>query len=111
MANRPKTPPPRYASPPGRTPGDSEVPAGEPPGTGSGAARQGRAPAVTDRITVSLVPKAFADLQRTQDRTHMSKTDIINRAISVYEFIEAELGEGAEIIVHRDGRDHYVKLL
>ena len=41
----------------------------------------------------------------------MSKTDIINRAISAYEFIEAELGEGAEIIVRRDGRDHYVKLL
>lgn len=111
MADRPKTPAPGAAAPPGRAPDDSGVPAGEPPDTGSSAARRGRALAVADRITVSLVVKALADLERTQDRTRMSKTDIINRAISVYEFIEAEIGEGAEIIVRRDGRDHYVKLL
>lgn len=111
MANRPKAPAPRSASPPGREPSDGNVPAGAPPGAGSGAARQSKPPAAADRITVSLVAKALADLERTQDRTAQSKTDIINRAISVYEFIDAELSEGAEIIVRRDGRDHYVKLL
>jgi hypothetical protein len=67
--------------------------------------------AEADRITVSLVPKALAGLQKTHDRTRMSKTDIINRAVSLYELIEGELTDVAEVIIRRDGRDHYVKFL
>jgi hypothetical protein len=64
-----------------------------------------------DRITVALVAKAAADLQNTHERTQMSKTDIVNRAISLYEFFEAEMSTGAELIVRRDGQDYLVKLL
>lgn len=66
---------------------------------------------LADRITVALVPKAADDLQRTHERTGLSKTDVVNRAISLYEFIDAELANGAELIVRRDGRDLLVKLL
>ena len=68
-------------------------------------------PATVDRITVALVAKAAADLQAIQDRTGLSKTDIVNRAISLYEFIDAELSEGAELSVRRDGKEHLIKLL
>ena len=44
-----------------------------------------------DRITVALIPQAGDDLQRLQDRTGLSKTDIVNRAIAVYEFLESQL--------------------
>jgi hypothetical protein len=64
-----------------------------------------------ERIVVLLVPHVVADLRRTQDRTGLSKTDIINRALSLYEFIEAELSAGAELIVRRDGQDRLIKLL
>jgi hypothetical protein len=64
-----------------------------------------------DRITVTLVPKAAGDLLSTHGRTRLSKTDIVNRAISLYEFIDTELTEGAELIIRRDGMDHIVKLL
>ena len=57
------------------------------------------APPVTDRITVALIPKAAADLARTQARSHLSKTDIANRALSLYEFISAALDAGNEILV------------
>jgi hypothetical protein len=67
--------------------------------------------ATAGRITVALVDKAANDLQVTHDRTKMSKTDIVNRALSLYEFVDAELSEGAELIVRRDGKDHFVKLL
>jgi hypothetical protein len=70
------------------------------------------APVAPDRITVALVPKAAADLQIVHDRTHQSKTDIVNRAVSLYEFIEAELSAGAELIVRqKDGQEHMIKLL
>ena len=46
---------------------------------------------IAERITVALIPRAGEDLQHLQDRTGFSKTDIVNRAISLYEFIDAEL--------------------
>lgn len=65
------------------------------------------------RITVTLIPKAAGNLARLQDRTGLSKTDIINRAVSLYEFIEAQMQAGADLLL-RDratGDAHLVKLL
>jgi hypothetical protein len=56
-------------------------------------------PPVAERITIALVPKVAAELQRLQGRTGMSKTDLTNRAISLYEFIEAQLSEGRELLI------------
>jgi hypothetical protein len=55
--------------------------------------------AAADRITVALVPKAGEDLQRLQERTGLSKTDLVNRAISLYEFIEAQVQAGNDLLV------------
>ena len=66
---------------------------------------------VAAMITVALVEKAVADLERTHERTRLSKTDIVNRALSLYDFIDAELSDGAELIVRRAGHDNLLKLL
>jgi hypothetical protein len=55
--------------------------------------------AAAERITVALIPQASADLQRLQDGTGLSKTDIVNRAIHLYEFINSRLEAGRELIV------------
>jgi len=60
---------------------------------------------------VALIPKAGEDLQHLQDRTGLSKTDIVNRAISLYEFVDTELAAGAEMIIRRDGQDYLIKLM
>jgi hypothetical protein len=69
--------------------------------TDSGVADQGavRTQPVAERLTFALVPKAAADLQRLQDRTSLSKTDIANRAISLYEFIDTQLTAGREVLI------------
>lgn len=67
--------------------------------------------ALGDPITVVLVAKAAADLQIIQQRTYLSRTDIVNRAVSFYEFIDAELTAGAELIVRRDDQEYLVKLM
>jgi hypothetical protein len=54
---------------------------------------------LADRITVALIPRAAEDLQRLQDRTGLSKTDIANRAITLYEFIDAQLREGRDLLI------------
>lgn len=77
----------------------------------SRASRASRPIAVHDRITVALVEKASDDLQSIHERTRMSKTDIVNRALSLYEFVESELSEGAQLIIRQDGQDYLVELL
>jgi hypothetical protein len=61
-----------------------------------------RAQTVADRITVALIPKAAADLQHLQDSTSLSKTDLVNRAISLYEFIDQQMRAGRDLLI-RDG--------
>src|SRR5690348_4970946 len=58
-----------------------------------------RMPTVVDRITVALIPKAGEDLQRLQDRTSLSKTDIVNRAITLYEFIDEQNRAGRDVLI------------
>jgi hypothetical protein len=72
-----------------------------------------RMPAVVDRITVALIPKAAEDLQRLQDRTSLSKTDIANRAITLYEFIDAQLRADRDILIrdNETGETQVVRLL
>jgi hypothetical protein len=68
-----------------------------------------------DRITVSLIPKAAADLAALQDRTGLSKTDLVNRAITLYEFIEAQTsprnGRAGNDLLVRDPRTGDVQLV
>lgn len=53
----------------------------------------------TDRITITLTPKVARDLARLKERTDLSKTDIANRAVSLYEFIDAQIRAGKDILV------------
>jgi hypothetical protein len=54
---------------------------------------------VAERITVALVPKVAEELQRLQDRTSLSKTDLTNRAITLYEYISDQLSAGKEVLI------------
>ena len=54
---------------------------------------------------------AAAALEKTRDRCGLTQTDIVNRALTLYEFIDAELDKGAELFMRRDGRQSAIKLL
>ena len=70
-------------------------------------------PTLTDRITVALIPQAAEDLQHLQDQTGLSKTDIVNRAISLYEFFNAQVVAGNDLIIRdpRTGETQLVRFL
>ena len=67
----------------------------------------------TERITVALIPKAGADLQRLQERTSLSKTDITNRAITLYEFIDAQIRADRDVLIRdsKTGETQLVRML
>ena len=54
----------------------------------------------TERITITLVPKAGSQLQ---ERTNLAKTDLANRAIASHEFIDAQLRAGCDPMAHHNG--------
>ncbi len=66
-----------------------------------------------ERITVALIPKAAEDLQRLQGTTGLSKTDIVNRAISLYEFFQSQIDNDGDVIVRdrETGETQLVKFL
>ena len=69
-------------------------------------------PATSERITVALVAKASGDLARLKERTGLSKTDIVNRAITLYKFIDAQAASDRDILVRAaDGAVQLVRLL
>jgi hypothetical protein len=62
------------------------------------------------RLTVALIPMAGDELQRLQDRTGLSKTDLVNRAITLYEFVDSQLTNDRDLLV-RDNRTRETELV
>ena len=57
------------------------------------------AAAAGTRVTVTLIPQAAGGLAALQERTGLSKTDLVNRAITLYEFTDAQLRDGHDLIL------------
>lgn len=75
-----------------------------------GETRQDK-PAVVERVNVALIADSAAALGKLQARTGMKKVDIVNRAVQLYEFLEAEMRAGRELVVRDpDGVDRLVKI-
>ena len=55
-----------------------------------------------ERITVALIARVAEELQRLQGATGLSKTDIVNRSISLYDFLQTQMDAGNHIMV-KDG--------
>lgn len=65
-----------------------------------------------EEITVLLISKVVEELQRTQKRTDLNRADIINRAITLYGFLDEERESGTELLLRRrDGSTHLVELV
>ena len=57
-------------------------------------------PTVRNRITVGLIKKADEALDELSSDTGLSKSDLVNRALQLYKFIEDEKAKGNTIWVH-----------
>lgn len=68
-------------------------------------------PQAVDCVAITLIPQVRAGLQRLQDRTNLSRTDITNRAITLYEFIEAQLSAGRELLIRDEDTGEIQRVL
>ena len=72
---------------------------------------EARTKGTKNNITVVLVPKAATELARMRNRTGLSETDILNRAISLYNMVDEARASGAELLLcRRDGSTYRVEL-
>lgn len=51
------------------------------------------------KLTVNLIPASVEALQELQDITDLSGTDVVNRALQMYLFVEKETRSGSEFWV------------
>jgi hypothetical protein len=64
------------------------------------------------KVTVNLIPKAWDAANETAERLGLSRTDVINRALQAYAFLERATADGSEVLVRsRDGHLEQVKFL
>jgi hypothetical protein len=65
------------------------------------------------RVTANFTPRAMAALDRTAGKTGDSKTDVLNRAVMVYEtFLELmERSDGTLRVVYPDGSEERLRFV
>lgn len=61
-------------------------------------------------LTIKLIPAAVKALENAAAQNGHSKTDTVNRAIQLYDFITLELMTGAKILVQRKDEMAELKL-
>jgi len=60
---------------------------------------ESRGPAIFERITVNLVERASRSLELTASLTDLSKTDVVNRALQLYAYLEFEESIGNQVLI------------
>jgi len=64
------------------------------------------------KVTVNLIPKAWAAAEDTAERLSLTRTDVINRALQAYAFLEEQVTAGATLLVRApDGTVSEVRFL
>ncbi len=82
----------------------------ETPSYAASPRRSGQAP---ERITITLTAQVADQLLGLQSSTGLSKTDLINRAISLYDFTTRQFASGMEMLLRdpKTGEGQLVHLL
>ncbi|WP_433121952.1 hypothetical protein [Micromonospora sp. CA-246542] len=68
---------------------------------------------VITRITVGIIPKAWTDLQKLIARTRFNRTDVVNRAISIYAMVDENTRNGNELVFRdpKTGKERIVEIV
>lgn len=64
-----------------------------------------------ERVTVNLIPQASRALAAAVERTGHSKTDTVNRAIQLYDFIVKTQADGNDVLLRAPGSDELEKIV
>jgi len=64
------------------------------------------------KVTVNLIPKAWTAAAEAAKRLGLSRTDVINRALQAYGFLEEQIAAGAVVLIRAaDGTVSEIRFL
>jgi hypothetical protein len=64
------------------------------------------------RLTINLVPRAYAAMLLASEITGDSRTDTVNRAVQLYAYVEHVIKEGGDILIRdKNGETSRIKML
>jgi hypothetical protein len=68
---------------------------------------------VINRITVGIIPKVWPELLQLMETTRYNRTDVINRAISIYAVVANYTRDGSELVFRHPetGKERIVEIL
>ncbi|MFB8760779.1 hypothetical protein [Streptomyces nigra] len=65
-----------------------------------------------ERYSVTLVPPAVEAIAELTESTGLSKADVINRAVQIYAYLDAQKRDGADLLLRQpDGTPEKVHIL
>ena len=70
-----------------------------------------QAPGELHKVTVNLIQLAWDAANETAALKGLSRTDVINRALQAYAWLEQQEAEGAEVFVQKGRKTERVKFL
>jgi hypothetical protein len=67
-------------------------------------------PGSSTKVTVKLTPKSVTALERASRTSELNRTDTVNRAIQLYDFIITAIDANEEnaLIIERNGRQERI---
>jgi hypothetical protein len=68
-------------------------------------------PPGVEQISVPLIPKVVEALQRLQALTQLSPTDLVNRAVTLLDFFEAQRNSDRDIVIRDNGTKQEYSIL
>lgn len=64
------------------------------------------------RLTVNLTPKSDTALTNLAERTDLNRTDLVNRALQLYDYVDKATDAGHQLLLLKpDGETVRIKLL
>ena len=68
---------------------------------------------VINRITVGIIPKVWDQLVALMASTKFNRTDVVNRAISIYAMVDENLRNGNELVFRdpKSGKERVVEII
>ena len=63
------------------------------------------------RVTVNLIPKAAKAMKDESQDSEMNQTDVVNRALIVYRYLQQATRENKEILLGSEGRTEILRIV
>ena len=64
-----------------------------------------------EKVSISLTERAADVVERWAEEQHLTLSEVVRRALSLYDLIETEQKDGADVLLRKNGETERLRLL